>query len=109
MNKTLQHLTAKATANANKYLINPVGSNEIDDKELEKFRDKIRSKIGINDLFIYFIFIPTTLLFICELDSPEKLTKRKKRELLDQLGIYEHREIESEKELFLIFDMGVWL
>lgn len=109
MNKTLQSLTNKAIANANDYLINPTRSNEVDDKELEKFRDEIRTKLGINDIFMYFIFIPTTLIFICEFDTPGKLTKLKKGKLLDQLGIYEHREVNLEKELFLLFDISRWL
>lgn len=71
--------------------------------------DEVMTRLGIHDLFMYFIFIPTTLVFIYEFDTLAKLTKLKKMELLDQLSIYEHREINSEKELFLIFDISRWL
>jgi hypothetical protein len=109
MNKALEILTTKAIINAYGHLISTTGSNELDDKELETFRDQVREKIGIKDLFMYYIFYPTAFLFICEFDTPEKLTSEKLEKLLDYLDLYEHRKLESKNELFLIFNMGGWL
>ena len=89
---------------------NPVieQNKQITNYKIDKFRDQVAKDLKLKDMYMYFAFYPEPLkfLFIIEFDTPKVLNSKKLGSLLKYLDMYDYQKVRSEKELFLLFDIG---